>query len=96
MCCSRPSQAINTPRRSAPLVRSTGAAPSAGAQAPPAARATLHLSTPAFRYVGATALTVVSPITRKIYRFDKPGARTEVDLRDRAWIAFVPSLVPTE
>ena len=53
-------------------------------------------ATPVFEYVGATALTVVSPITRKTYRFDKPGARIEVDLRDRSWIAFVPSLVPAK
>ena len=40
--------------------------------------------------------TVVSPLTRKTYRFEKPGARIEVDLRDRSWIAFVPSLVPAD
>jgi hypothetical protein len=45
-----------------------------------------------FEYVGATALTVVSPVTRKTYRFEQPGARVEVDARDRSWVAFVPNL----
>ena len=96
MCCSRPRQAINTAQRAAPLVRSAGERSSAGAQTAAATRAALALSAPVFEYVGATALTVVSPITRKTYRFDKPGARIEVDLRDRSWIAFVPSLVPAK
>jgi len=45
-----------------------------------------------FEYVGATALTVVSPLTRKTYAFSRPGARLEVDARDRPWLAFVPNL----
>jgi hypothetical protein len=48
---------------------------------------------PVFEYAGATALTIVSPVTRKTYRFDKPGARLEVDPRDRSWVAFVPNVV---
>ena len=47
---------------------------------------------PEFEYTGATALTVVSPITRRKYRFPQPGARMIVDVRDRSWIAFVPHL----
>ncbi len=46
----------------------------------------------AFEYVGNTALTVVSPLTGKQYRFAKPGARVEVDSRDRSWVSFVPHL----
>ncbi|HWF03266.1 MAG TPA: hypothetical protein VHA06_06240 [Candidatus Angelobacter sp.] len=45
-----------------------------------------------FEYTGKTALTVVSPATGKHYRFAKPGARLEVDMRDRAWLTFVPNL----
>jgi hypothetical protein len=45
-----------------------------------------------FEYVGATALTVVSPLTRRTYAFSRPGARLEVDARDRPWLAFVPNL----
>ena len=47
-----------------------------------------------FEYVGETALTIVSPVTRKTYRFEQTGARVEVDVRDRSWVAFVPNLVP--
>lgn len=54
----------------------------------------LALPNPVFAYAGATALTVVSPITRKVYRFDRPGAKLEVDRRDRSWLAFVPQLMP--
>jgi hypothetical protein len=49
-------------------------------------------SHPQFEYVGKTALTVVSPLTRRQYRFARPGARLEADVRDRAWLTFVPNL----
>jgi hypothetical protein len=45
-----------------------------------------------FTYTGNTALTVVSPITGKRYRFERSGARAEVDPRDRSWMSFVPNL----
>jgi hypothetical protein len=67
----------------------------AGARAAPSPSTQVGVAPPAkavFEYVGATALTVVSPITRKTYRFAQPGARLEVDARDRSWIAFVPNL----
>jgi hypothetical protein len=47
---------------------------------------------PIFQYAGSTALTVVSPLTRRTYRFERPGMRLEVDARDRSWLAFVPNL----
>jgi len=47
---------------------------------------------PKFEYTGKTALTVVSPLTGKNYRFSKPGAQLTVDDRDRQWIAFIPNL----
>jgi len=50
----------------------------------------------AFEYGGATALTVVSPLTGKTYRFAHAGARLEVDPRDRSWVSFVPSLKRVE
>jgi hypothetical protein len=55
----------------------------------------VHRSAPAkaiFEYRGGTALTLVSPITRKTYRFEGVGARIEIDLRDRPWVACVPTL----
>jgi hypothetical protein len=47
---------------------------------------------PEFEYTGATALTVVSPVTGRKYRFQQAGARIIVDPMDRSWIAFVPHL----
>lgn len=45
-----------------------------------------------FEYVGRTALTVSGPVSRRMYRFDRPGARAEVDLRDVASLSKVPLL----
>jgi hypothetical protein len=45
-----------------------------------------------FEYVGRTGLTVVGPVTGRRYRFERPGARLEVDLKDRRSIAAVPHL----
>lgn len=57
------------------------------AQASPASRATV-----VFEYVGRAALTVVGPATRTSYRFDRPGARVLVDVRDRTSLASIPVL----
>lgn len=61
------------------------------AAVPPAVRTSVPAGT-IFEYIGSTALTVVSPLTGKQYRFPQPGARVNVDLRDRSWVAFVPHL----
>jgi len=45
-----------------------------------------------FEYAGKTALTVVSPLSGKTYRFPQPGTQVSVDDRDRQWIAFIPHL----
>jgi hypothetical protein len=45
-----------------------------------------------FEYTGVTALTAVGRVTGKRYRFGAPGARLEVDYRDRASLAAVPAL----
>ena len=94
MCCGRPRQTVRTQQSLGSPVRSARALLSTSAQAAPAPRVPLALTRPVFEYVGATALTVVSPLTRKTYRFEKPGARIEIDPRDPSWIAFVPNLVP--
>lgn len=87
MCCNRPRTATSPQARPAVPVSPQPAIPAAvpvrGAFAPP------H---PVFEYAGPTALTVVSPITRKTYRFEHTGARLQVDPRDRSWLAFVPNL----
>ena len=46
----------------------------------------------AFEYVGRTALTVTGPVSRKTYRFDRPGARVEVDSRDVMSLLSIPAL----
>ena len=94
MCCGRPRQTVHTQQRLGYRARPVTARPSTGAQTAPTPHAPLALTRYVFEYVGATALTVVSPLTRKTYRFEKPGARVEVDPRDRSWIAFVPNLAP--
>jgi len=68
----------------------------------PGARATPHVTLatappPAkpralFEYVGATALTVVGPATGLRYRFERTGARLQVDPRDRAALEALPQL----
>jgi hypothetical protein len=35
-----------------------------------------------FQYIGNRQLTIIGPNTRKLYRFDEPGAIVVVDARD--------------
>jgi len=87
MCCGNQRQQISneSSRASAPIAPTPAAVPPA---APRQARAAT-----VFEYRGSTALTVVSPLTRKAYRFDRPGARLPADPRDTPWLSFVPQLV---
>lgn len=48
-----------------------------------------------FQYTGATALTVVGPVTRTRYRFSAPGAVLAIDARDALAVAAVPHLRQT-
>jgi hypothetical protein len=77
MCCSRPASKLTAQTRVPAAV---------------SVRTASRVRTATFEYVGSTALTVVSPITRKVYRFERPGARAEIDARDRSWVTFVPNL----
>lgn len=45
-----------------------------------------------FEYIGRTALSVLGAVSKITYRFDRPGARTMVDPRDRLSVAGVPVL----
>jgi hypothetical protein len=45
-----------------------------------------------FIYTGATALTVIGPVTRRCYRFDYTGARLPVNPRDAPGILAIPAL----
>ena len=48
---------------------------------------TLH-----FEYLGEAPVTLESPNTGRRYRFEHKGARVEIDLRDRPWLASQPNL----
>jgi hypothetical protein len=67
-------------------------APEASIASAPAPATRAVATAPKFVYSGNTGLTVVSPITGRRYRFDRSGARLEVDPRDRSWLNFVPNL----
>ena len=45
-----------------------------------------------FEYAGNTGLTVVGARSGRRYRFDRPGARLEIDLRDRPQLSAIPKL----
>jgi hypothetical protein len=74
--------------------------------APPPARAMPNSTQPAttqlprrtyfttlrFEYLGQAPVTLVSPNTGRRYRFEHQGARLEIDLRDRPWLASQPNL----
>jgi hypothetical protein len=45
-----------------------------------------------FVYAGNTAMTVIGPVSGVQYRFDHPGARVEVDARDRILLASLRQL----
>jgi hypothetical protein len=81
MCCGKTSS------------QPSGSASRTPAGRPPAPAASKGLTKGSrIEYIGRTALTVVSPLTGKRYRFPAPGASLEVDVRDQSWITFVPQL----
>jgi chitodextrinase len=45
-----------------------------------------------FVYLGNTGITVTGPASGTQYRFDRPGARVEVDPRDRILLASLRQL----
>ena len=71
--------------------------PALGASAPPPAMPRVeptrapHLRV-VFEYLGATALTVVGPVSGRRYHFSATGARIPIDPRDRPGVARVPKL----
>ena len=46
----------------------------------------------AFEYTGNTAMAVIGAVSRLRYTFIRPGAKVEVDARDRVSLAAVPHL----
>jgi hypothetical protein len=45
-----------------------------------------------FEYRGPIGMTALGTVTRRLYRFDRPGARVEVDARDAPAVGSVPNL----
>lgn len=45
-----------------------------------------------YEYIGPTTLTVTSPDTGRRYRFERTGARLEIDSCDRPLMAAIPQL----
>jgi len=43
-------------------------------------------------YTGATSMVVISPMTGRRYQFSAPGARLEIDPRDRPYLMGIPHL----
>ena len=83
-CCGKKREQLLAVAPSPPLSRSA---------APPARQAQAALQSRVFfEYVGHTGMTVIGPATGKQYRFDRPGSRIEVDLRDRRSLEAVPQL----
>jgi hypothetical protein len=85
-CCGKMRAAFGAP---ATIAGATAASPPAFA---PASAGGFRQSRVFFEYVGRSGLTVVGPATGRRYRFDRPGARLEVDLKDRRSLAGVPHL----
>lgn len=45
-----------------------------------------------YQYTGSTGMTVLGSASGKIYRFDRPGTRVQIDPRDVAAMAGLPDL----
>jgi hypothetical protein len=79
MCCGRDRTQLRMTSRPAPK------------RAPPVNPPRPQMKVP-FVYVGSTALVVTGPASGIQYRFDRPGARVEVDARDRILLASLSQL----
>jgi hypothetical protein len=51
-----------------------------------------YFTTVRFEYLGDAPVMLTSPTTGRSYRFEQRGARVEIDLRDRPWLASQPNL----
>ena len=79
MCCGRyDKQASNTASEPALAPRP---------QTPPDKIAGIPI-----RYEGRTGMTVIGPVSGRVYRFSSPGSRVELDARDASTVAAIPKL----
>lgn len=86
MCCGSNRAAARAAAMANGAVPGVRSAPSARADAAPG------LSVIMFEYVGAGSAAVRGPVSRRLYRFDRPGDRLQVDARDRLGLAAMASL----
>jgi hypothetical protein len=45
-----------------------------------------------FRYLGTSSLTVIGPMTHRVYVFRGPESELSADIRDASYLAAVPLL----
>jgi hypothetical protein len=86
MCCGRdrmPPRSTLKPSSPSPANRSANR---------PATPPTMKRPGVSFVYAGNTGLTVTGPVSGIQYRFNHPGARVEVDARDRVLLASLRQL----
>jgi hypothetical protein len=84
-CCGQQRQQMRT--QAVPVRQASPAAePAAAAQFPVQEQGIV------FQYIGKTAMTAVSPLSGRQYRFGYPGAIVRVDARDSASLAAIPNL----
>jgi hypothetical protein len=83
-CCGNQRQQLNTSNLA------QGSSNPVGGATPP--RPAERQSAACFEYTGRTGMTVLGPVTGLRYRFNYPGERVFVDLRDRLSLLSVPNL----
>jgi hypothetical protein len=76
MCCGQGRSRVATSGRTAAPVRKP--APATGGAL--------------YEYTGTTGMTVTGPISGARYRFDRPGARLQIDGRDVLSMRALPNL----
>ena len=91
MCCGKSRSPIVQPsvqRAHAGIMRAS----SVIANPTSATRQPARQSVAYFQYNGRSAMTVIGPVSKTVYRFNASGHRVVVDLRDRASLAAIPQL----
>jgi hypothetical protein len=95
MCCGKNRQTMSKApglRRNPPPAGFAGTMQAKPKTAVPRLVSTVPGRPLRFEYMGRSAVTVISPVTGKRYRFEHGGARMEADPRDRSLLAAVPGL----
>src|SRR5258708_485922 len=91
-CCGRKREEQRMPTGSTSHAEHMQTVSAVRAVYPPPSRVMERRPRVIFEYTGRTAMAVIGGTTRLRYTFIKPGARVEVDERDRVSMASVPNL----